>query len=106
VSICTSFLPSRFSRSVSSALSSRFPSSADAVESYSRCVSKVARYRWERMPMECERSAQEVTFRLPLASSFLPHCHAVCGGPRYLSASSRSMKAFLNCTNNRSRSRS
>jgi hypothetical protein len=34
--------------------------------------SKVARYRRERMPMDRERTAQAVTFRLPLASSFLP----------------------------------
>ena len=77
--IRTSFLHSRLSRAVSSSLCSRFPSSADAVESYSRSVSKVVRYRRERMPMESERKAQAEPFRLLLASSFLPHCHAACG---------------------------
>ena len=33
--------------------------------------SKVARYRRERMSMECENSAQEATVRHSLASSFL-----------------------------------
>jgi hypothetical protein len=42
-------------------------------------LTKVARYRRERMSMDRESSAQAEPIRLPLASSFPPHCHAVCG---------------------------
>ncbi len=47
---------------------------------------KVARYRRERMSMDRESSAQAEPIRLPLASSFPPHCHAACGEAAPLSA--------------------
>jgi hypothetical protein len=45
---------------------------------FSRAVSKVARYHRERMPMKSEKSTEAGPFRLSLASSIIPHCHAAC----------------------------